>query len=140
MTSCQGQLTGLISALAPDELLGLSVQEAATRRELADDALQLIADAEAAIDAGEPVDVLTSLVNGVNRLQTNFGTESWTTLSSSARCLISGQGEAAQAGWVAFTGRGAAALGWTAGRVSLRVMSVIEARVSIDSECSGRVS
>lgn len=68
MTSCQGQLTGLIYALAPDELLGLSVQEVATRRELADDALQLIADAEAAIDAGEPVDVLTSLVNGVNRL------------------------------------------------------------------------
>lgn len=34
-----------------------SVQEAAARRELADDALQLIADAEVAIDAGEPVDI-----------------------------------------------------------------------------------
>lgn len=27
-------------------------------------------------------------------------------------------------------------MGWNAGRVSLRVMSVIEARVSIASECS----
>ncbi|MFF8646544.1 hypothetical protein [Streptomyces sp. NPDC015345] len=68
MASCQGQLAGLTSALAPDELLGLSVQEAATRRELADDALQLIEDAEAAIDAGEPIDVVTSLVNAINRL------------------------------------------------------------------------
>lgn len=45
-----------------------------------------------------------------------------------------------QAAWTGSADRGMDALGWTAGRVSLRVMSVIEARVSIASECSGRVS
>ncbi|GGS23568.1 hypothetical protein GCM10010252_73520 [Streptomyces aureoverticillatus] len=68
MTACQGHLTGLASAPTPDELLGLSAQQAATRKELAYDALQLIAVAKAAIDAGKPIDVLTSLVNEVNRL------------------------------------------------------------------------
>lgn len=45
-----------------------------------------------------------------------------------------------QPAWTGSADRVMDALGWTAGRVSLRVISVIEARVSIASECSGRVS
>lgn len=45
-----------------------------------------------------------------------------------------------QAAWTGSADRGMDALGWTAGRVSLRVTSVIDARVGIASECSGRVS
>lgn len=45
-----------------------------------------------------------------------------------------------QAAWTGSADGGRDALGSTAGRVSLRVISVIEARVSIASECSGRVS
>lgn len=45
-----------------------------------------------------------------------------------------------QAAWTGSADRGMDALGWTAGRVSLRVISVIEARVGIASEYSGRVS
>ncbi|WP_189786735.1 hypothetical protein [Streptomyces capitiformicae] len=68
MASCQSQLEGLAVALAPDELLGLSEQEAAARKELAGDALQLLEDTKAAIESGEPEDTLTSLVNATNRL------------------------------------------------------------------------
>ncbi|GAB3008106.1 hypothetical protein GCM10023080_087420 [Streptomyces pseudoechinosporeus] len=66
--SCQSQLEGLAAALALEELHGLSTQEAAVRKELAGDALQLLADAEDAIDSGEPDEVVTALVNGANRL------------------------------------------------------------------------
>lgn len=45
-----------------------------------------------------------------------------------------------QAAWTGSADRGMDALGWTAGRVSPRVTSVIEARAGIASECSGRVS
>jgi hypothetical protein len=45
-----------------------------------------------------------------------------------------------RAAWTSSADRGMDALGWTAGRVSPRVISVIEARLSIASECSGRVS
>ncbi|MER6162933.1 hypothetical protein ABT147_46985 [Streptomyces sp. NPDC001868] len=68
MASCQSQLAGLAVALAPDELLGLSELEAAARKELAGDALQLLEDTVAAIESGEPEDTLTSLVNAANRL------------------------------------------------------------------------
>ncbi|MDQ0942779.1 hypothetical protein [Streptomyces sp. V1I1] len=62
------QLDALVTALAPEQLAGFSPQEAAVRTELAGDALQLLEVTEAAIDSGEPENVLVALVNAVDVL------------------------------------------------------------------------
>jgi hypothetical protein len=64
----QEQLEGLAAILAPGQLTGSSPQERAARAELADDALRLVDDADAAIDSGEPADVVLALVNAIGGL------------------------------------------------------------------------
>jgi hypothetical protein len=68
MAVFRAQLEGIAAVLAPEELLGLSPQEASLRKELAGDALQFLEDAKAAIDSGEPEDVVTALFNAANRI------------------------------------------------------------------------
>ncbi|MFJ2812120.1 hypothetical protein [Streptomyces sp. NPDC087294] len=62
------QLDGMATTLTPEQLAGSSPDERAVRTELASDAHQLLEDAEAALESGEPVQVVVALVNASNEL------------------------------------------------------------------------
>ncbi|MFI1205603.1 hypothetical protein ACH4VR_40315 [Streptomyces sp. NPDC020883] len=62
------QLKGIAVALAPEQIAGSNWEESNLRVEIIDDALRLCEDAEAAIDSGEPDDVLAALLSAVDRL------------------------------------------------------------------------
>ena len=64
----RAQLEGLATALGPECLSGSSEQERAIRAELAGDALRLLDDAEVAVAAGEPEDVVVALVKAIQGL------------------------------------------------------------------------
>jgi hypothetical protein len=64
----RSQLDGIGATLAPGQLAGSSPEERAARTELARDAHQLLEDAEAAVDSGEPLEHIVALVNASNEL------------------------------------------------------------------------
>ncbi|MFE9769438.1 hypothetical protein ACFYPC_33800 [Streptomyces sp. NPDC005808] len=57
------QLQGLAVSLPPEQLAGGDPQESALRQELASDVFKLLEDTEAAVDSGEPEEVVVALAN-----------------------------------------------------------------------------